>query len=294
MKILGRKLTLKEFEEYVQAKDFGVKPPTFMVLHHTWKPTLESWNGRTSIYALKAYYERLGWSAGPHLFVTDDAIWLFTDMYDVGIHAGAGNGTVNNGYSIGIEVVGNYDGSKWSSKTAEMVTGAMRSLMGKLKLTNNDIKFHRDFSSKSCPGSAITKEYVYNLLKGETMEKEFIESIEEITGDDYGKNINENEQKDAAKDLTSYRKAHENLEINYEDALKDLSATRGNLTMCDEANKKMSQALGIGVETVEGLEETILTQRAKIESLEGLNQGKAEDTKILDALKFVIQAILKR
>jgi N-acetylmuramoyl-L-alanine amidase CwlA len=171
MNIIGKKLSLADFDKYVKTKDFGILPPTFIVLHHTWKPTKKEWNGAATIQALKKYYEGLGWSAGPHLFIADDGIWLFTDMYDVGIHAGAGNGTLKSGYSIGIEVVGNYDDKLWTGKTKENTLGAIKVLQKKLKISDSKIKFHRDYSSKTCPGKAITKDWVLKQLniKEETM-----------------------------------------------------------------------------------------------------------------------------
>jgi hypothetical protein len=209
MKIVNRKLSLAEFEEYVNKKDFGELPPTFMVIHHTWKPTVAQWQGQKSINGLKSYYEGKGWTAGPHLFIAEDGIWLFTDMYDVGIHTGAGNGNLKDGYSIGIEVVGNYDNKVWSGKTKDNALGAINVLRKKLDIKRSLIKFHRDYSTKTCPGTAITQAWLSAEIINptepiKTMNKDFVEIIERITKEDYGKNINENEQKDAAKKLKEY------------------------------------------------------------------------------------------
>jgi uncharacterized protein YPO0396 len=60
--------------------------------------------------------------------------------------------------------------------------------------------FHRDWNaSKSCPGKAITKEWILKNLNGNAMEKDFVKAVEAVTGEKYGDNLNENEQKDAAK-----------------------------------------------------------------------------------------------
>jgi len=164
MKIVNKKLTLDEFRKYVKKKDFGSLPPTFLCLHHTWKPTEKDWNGQKTIDGLKRYYEGKGWSAGPHLFIAPDGIWLFTDMYDVGIHAGEGNGSLKTGYSIGIEVVGNYDGAKWTGVIKEQTLGVIDCLLEKLKIPESKITFHSDFSSKTCPGAAIKKPWVIEQL----------------------------------------------------------------------------------------------------------------------------------
>jgi N-acetylmuramoyl-L-alanine amidase CwlA len=175
MQILNKKLTKNEFLTYITNKNFGTIPPTKMVIHHTWKPTLETWNGQASINGLKNYYEGLGWPVGPHIFIAPDGIWLFTDMNEVGIHAGAGNATwTKNGrdytgysyrgaklkdYSIGIEVVGDYDEKVWEGEILEQALFVITTLKRRLGITLQDVKFHRDFSPKTCPGNAITRNW---------------------------------------------------------------------------------------------------------------------------------------
>jgi N-acetylmuramoyl-L-alanine amidase CwlA len=164
MNILAKKLSLEEFKSYVKAYDFGKIKPSSLVVHHTWKPTKSDWNGAITIAGLKRFYENKGWNAGPHLFIAEDGIWLFTPMNAVGIHAGAGNATYRLGrlqnYSIGIEVVGDYDLERWSGETLKNALGAIKSLTDELNIANESIFFHRDFSSKSCPGHAITKDWL--------------------------------------------------------------------------------------------------------------------------------------
>lgn len=180
MLIVGKKLTEAEFLVYVQQKDFGTIRPQEIVLHHTWKPTLETWAGEKTIQALKTYYEGLGWNAGPHIFVAPDGIWLFTDMSRVGIHAGAGNAIwQRNGqtlrgyyqpnatlvtYSIGVEVVGNYDEKIWPDDLKSRVLFVLSTLKTQLGITTNEITFHRDYSPKTCPGNMITRAWFEQQL----------------------------------------------------------------------------------------------------------------------------------
>jgi len=170
MKILGDSYTISDFRKYVMEKDFGSIPPTSLVIHHTWRPTKAQWQGKKSIYGMKSYYENTKkWNAGPHLFIAEDGVWTFTDMYDVGIHAGVGNSTYKwgklTGYSIGIEVVGDYDNEIWTGKTKKNALATIKILMDKLNLNYEDIRFHRDFSTKSCPGHAIKKQWLIGELK---------------------------------------------------------------------------------------------------------------------------------
>lgn len=168
MNIIGKKLNQPEFEKYVKEKDFGKIPPSKLVVHHTWRPDIKDWKGEISLYGIKNYYESKGWKAGPHLFIAEDGIWLFTDMYDVGIHAGKGNAGYKWGrldwYSIGIEVVGDYDTKKWDGHTKSNALFAIKTLRNKLSIPNDNIKFHRDYSTKTCPGAAITKEWLFTEL----------------------------------------------------------------------------------------------------------------------------------
>ena len=206
MKIVNKKLNLSQFEDYVKDKYFGTLPANKLVIHHTWKPTKAQWTGQSSIIGLKRYYEGKGWSAGPHLFIADDGIWLFTDMQKDGIHAGAGNHR-----SIGIEVVGNYNDKVWTGATYKNTIGAIKVLMKRLKIKESGVKFHRDYNStKSCPGWAITKSWLFNQLNKTTMElddniKKVLKSIKKNILD-YKNRINSKEAKKIVKWIENAKK----------------------------------------------------------------------------------------
>ncbi|MDH5596469.1 MAG: N-acetylmuramoyl-L-alanine amidase [Candidatus Peregrinibacteria bacterium] len=159
LQIINRRLDLHEFQEYCANYDFGSTLPDKIVLHHTWRPTKDRWGGEHSIRGLKKYYEGKGWPAGPHLFVADDGIWLFSPMNKDGVHAGK-----LNYHSIGIEVVGDYDKEVWSGQTKHNALGAIKILMDRLKISKSQIFFHSESSSKTCPGSAITKSWLFTEL----------------------------------------------------------------------------------------------------------------------------------
>lgn len=241
MKIIGKKLSLAEFQEYTKNKDFGVLPPTFLVLHHTWKPTKDQWAGDKSIKGLKSYYESLGWSDGPHLFIAEDGIWLFTDMYDVGIHAGEGNGTLKTGYSIGIEVVGNYDKEVWSGETYSNTVGAIKALQEKLGIPDNKIKFHRDYSTKSCPGWAITKEWVLEQINTNTKEmatKYYINSDLRNELKKFDKDFDHEKEKDHKKMAELLADASKRYDENVDNLMKT-KAQLAELTDSNKLNAKM-------------------------------------------------------
>lgn len=196
---LGRGLTLPQFEDYVKDYRFGTVPPDYVVLHHTaipsasWAryPTGAVWDtneqGLTEpqIYAkrtrqldsmMRYYRDAKGWSAGPHLFIDEKWIWLFTPMYDVGIHAAQGNSYRDSSrklhYSIGIEVIGYYEKVVWPAAVAANVADAIAYLKRRLGTFDyldgpwkGKIGSHRMYNKPSCPGGKIVPSYYMPLLK---------------------------------------------------------------------------------------------------------------------------------
>lgn len=160
MNIVNKKLTPEEFKAYCDDFNFYPNQPNKIVVHHTWKPTVEQWQGQKSINGLKSFYEGKGWTAAPHLFCAPDGIWLFTPMNKQGIHAGSGNYR-----SIGIEVVGDYDGKVWEGEVKRNALSAIKILMDRLHVGESNLKFHRDYSTKTCPGTAIKKGWIIEELK---------------------------------------------------------------------------------------------------------------------------------
>lgn len=218
-------MTIDDFTTYLKTYNFGTIPPDFVVFHHTvdpsttWAPSAASkkvWNaneqGLSSIQikakrlrqlgVLKNYYQNtLGWSAGPHLFIDERYIYLMTPMSDIGIHAKWGNSFKRNGklhYSVGIEVVGNYEQVRWPAAVQGMVRGAVQSLQHRLGtfdlrymyadgvrpgcittahgeqvcahpelLRWGGLSSHRDYNKPSCPGRAITEDFYTQVVRGE-------------------------------------------------------------------------------------------------------------------------------
>jgi hypothetical protein len=218
---IGQGLSADEFTEYVRGYRFGRIPPDFVVLHHTAIPSLSSarfssgdvWDAGEdglsegqvhdkrlkSLTRLREFYRTsLGWDRGPHLFVDDRYIWLFTPMYDEGIHAKWGNafrdGQGKLHYSVGIEVIGYYGQERWPEPVARLVGHAVATLSKQLgsfelrylypngspgrigegknvrcahpeRLAFGGISSHRDYNKPQCPGAAITESYYMEVIK---------------------------------------------------------------------------------------------------------------------------------
>jgi hypothetical protein len=166
MKIDGRCLSIEQFVRHVEDLDFPYGLPTRIFLHHTWKPTRETWAGLHTILGMKAYYERQlwtdldgrvheGWTAGPHLFVADDGIWLFSDLRQDGVGVAG-----HNRDSWHLEMVGNYDVRLPDGATLHNTIAALGIMHERIGLPPERINFHRDYSTKTCPGVQVQKSWV--------------------------------------------------------------------------------------------------------------------------------------
>lgn len=202
---IGQGFSIEEFEAYVLTYDFGSILPDFLVIHHTanpaasWAPSAgtPNWDANEadlSAAAIKAkrkkqldaimryYRDTLHWTAGPHLFIDDRFIWLFTPMRDIGVHAAAGNSFHDPAgllhYSLGVEVVGNYTAHLWPTIIQHMVGRAVIALQRRLKtfdliyrptprnrpdLHAGSIALHSDFNKPECPG--VGADFVIRVLR---------------------------------------------------------------------------------------------------------------------------------
>lgn len=156
--------TIKDFEVYLQT----VPRPYWadaVVLHHTWKPTLESWRGSATMRGMHRYYtNELGWSRYPHLFIAatgniHEGVWLGNNLQHQGIHARGAND-----HSIGIEVVGNFDKRPWTPGVAYWVYEVLKLVVDWLDIDPKNVIGHREVPSpKTCPGRMVDM----NIVRGE-------------------------------------------------------------------------------------------------------------------------------
>lgn len=201
---IGEGLSAAAFERYASTYNFGRIAPSFLVLHHTAIPSTiaarypsgavwdagEDGMSEARIYqkrvkqldALANYYQHtLGWDRGPHLFIDDKWIYLFTPMNAVGIHAKEGNSYTKDGrlhYSIGIEVIGYYEHRVWPAPVAANVRAAIGALCTRLDISptyksgpahtpsahDGSLSSHRDYNKPQCPGAAITEAYYVSAV----------------------------------------------------------------------------------------------------------------------------------
>jgi hypothetical protein len=170
--IVGRSFTASQFDDYVRELVMSDWKPSFVVLHNTSEPRLADWHrvpGEQRMQNLEDYYRnpdpsvhKPAWSAGPHLFVADDLIWVFTPLTTSGVHSPSWNGI-----SWGVEMVGEYDEEPFSEQVRDNVIAALASLHAKLDLDPRGLRFHKEdpkTTHKDCPGKFVSKSDVIERL----------------------------------------------------------------------------------------------------------------------------------
>jgi N-acetylmuramoyl-L-alanine amidase len=160
--IVGESFSAKDFDAYCQTLQWTAWRPSFITLHNTASPTLaQRPNGLTlqHIKNLEAFYrDEQHWSAGPHLFVDDKQIWVFTPLTVSGVHSQSWNQT-----AFGLEMLGSYDTEAFDSgrglKVRKNAVAAMATLSAILGFDPEGMKLHREDprTTHACPGKKVKK-----------------------------------------------------------------------------------------------------------------------------------------
>lgn len=156
--IVGRGFTPDQFDKYVKSLKFHSWHPQFVVLHNTGIPNLARWHdysGAARMRGLAGYYKGMGWSGGPHLFVANNLIWLFTPLTVPGVHSPSWNEV-----SWGIEMVGSYSEEPFNPYVRDNTVKALATLHIAMGIDSHTLKFHKDdpkTTHKDCPGKHVDK-----------------------------------------------------------------------------------------------------------------------------------------
>lgn len=139
------------------------RPVQQIILHHTWRPTRAQYRGWATVQGIWRYHTQSNqWAdIGYHYLVGPDGLaWLGRPLGEVGAHvAGHNVGTVG----VALILDGDVESATLIQKQA---TGELLSaLLSRFQLTPDSNfaagrGFHRDYSTKTCPGVGITKELV--------------------------------------------------------------------------------------------------------------------------------------
>jgi hypothetical protein len=156
--IVGTNFTAAEFDHYMATVQFNAWRPQFVVLHNTAVPKLSEWHnvsGSARMQGLANFYQnQKKWSAGPHLFVADDFIWVFTPLNVSGVHSPSWNNI-----AWGVEMVGDYEVEAFDPSVRENVLSALTSMHATLGLDPNTLRLHKEdpLTTHNCPGKNIVK-----------------------------------------------------------------------------------------------------------------------------------------
>lgn len=161
--IVGGFFSIVTFKHYV---DTLGNPPVwakFIVLHNTAPPTLKmrpKGFSHQNMIDLQSYYrDTKGWSAGPHLFIDDNGIWVFTPLKLTGVHSPSWNGQ-----SWGVEMLGDYDTDIFTSgrgaKVRDNAVAAIAILDKWANLDSSTLRRHGEdpnTTHTNCPGHNVSK-----------------------------------------------------------------------------------------------------------------------------------------
>ncbi len=157
--IVGTSFTPDNFDKYVKTVKFNAWRPSFVVVHNTQDPKLSSWHsvdGARRMVGFTSYYrDHQKWSGGPHLFVADDLIWVFTPLNMPGVHTPSWNSI-----SWGVELVGDYDHEPFGDKLRDNAVRALAALHGGIGLDPATLRLHKEDPRTKhtfCPGVHVDK-----------------------------------------------------------------------------------------------------------------------------------------
>src|SRR6476469_2470760 len=135
--IVGQSFSPTDFDIYCHDLQWLAWRPSFIVLHNTAIPSLaQRPNGltRQHIQGLESFYrDTQKWKDGPHLFIDDKQICVFTPLTLSGTHSPSWNKL-----ALGFEMLGNYESESFNTgrglKVCKNVLAAIATLSGVLGL----------------------------------------------------------------------------------------------------------------------------------------------------------------
>ncbi len=160
--IVGTAFSAEDFDTYCHGLQWSAWRPSFVVVHNTQIPSLaQRPKGLTKqhILGLEEFYrDTQKWKGGPHLFVDDKQIWVFTPLTVSGTHSPSWNKV-----ALGVEMLGDYEKEAFDAgrglAVRENAVSAVATLCGVLGLDPQTIRLHREdpLTTHACPGKNVRK-----------------------------------------------------------------------------------------------------------------------------------------
>src|SRR5712692_9223750 len=174
--IVAKSFSPDAFDAYCHTLSWTAWRPSFIVLHNTAVPSLaQRPNGLTEqhIRGLEEFYrDTQGWSAGPHLFVDDRQIWVFTPLTVSGVHSPSWNKV-----AFGVEMLGDYEREAFDGGRGLEVrnngVAAIATLSAVLGIDCQTMRIHREdpLTTHACPGKNVRKLEVIQAVQDLLVER---------------------------------------------------------------------------------------------------------------------------
>lgn len=168
--IINRQFNPEEFDAYCHTLEYGNWIPKFVILHNTAAPSLvDRPNGFSEqhIKNLEHFYrDTQGWRSGPHLFISDKFIHVFTPLTVSGTHSPSWNKL-----SLGVEMLGDYSKESFSEgrglKVRQNTVAAIASISAILGIDPETMKLHKEDkrTTHNCPGDNVIKSEVISEVE---------------------------------------------------------------------------------------------------------------------------------
>jgi hypothetical protein len=168
--IIGASFTPATFDQYCHRLHWLAWRPGFVVLHNTAEPSLaQRPQGLTKehILGLEKFYRNVQkWSAGPHLFVDDRQIWVFTPLTESGVHSPSWNKL-----ALGVEMLGDFQREPFDTgrgrKVRDNALAALATLHAVLGLDPATLRLHKEdpLTTHHCPGNNVHKGEIIDAVQ---------------------------------------------------------------------------------------------------------------------------------
>jgi hypothetical protein len=181
--IVGKGFSPDDFEIYASVLKFQDWHPRFIVLHNTEAPKLSQWHsvsGEQRMKNLEDFYRNTQkWSAGPHLFVADDLIWVFTPLTTSGVHSPSWNSM-----AWGVEMVGDYSVEDFDDRVRDNAVSALATLHALLNLNPETLRLHKEDpkTRHDCPGKNVDKADIVQRVVVRLQQRRAKEHLREMAG----------------------------------------------------------------------------------------------------------------
>ena len=162
-----QKMTTEQLINYCLSFNWQRKPKELHI-HHTWSPAHKDFTGNNHLKmqnSMANYHKGKGWTdIGQHLTLAPDGIWITGRNFNENPASISGR----NSKGFAIEMWGNFDSGK-DKLQGEQLQSIIEFAAWFIDYFNlsadENIKFHREYASKTCPGTGIDKKWFINLVK---------------------------------------------------------------------------------------------------------------------------------